>query len=328
MAILNNKQYNYPSTAYAGETIATAGCGPAAVSDLLGKDIPTIATWMTNNGYASNGYGTYHNGIYKCIQAYGYTATKITSSSLAGVTSSTYFDTFKTSIQNGYCGILLMGGTSTGCKNSYWCTSGHFIAVVGYSGGQYRVYDPASTSRDGYHDWSDFSGNIKHIYTTGIKWSSSSSTSTTTTTTTSSSSYSYPLYNSSRTKYAQKHLNNYVNAGLEIDGYIGQYTHKAMIKAVQYALNKDYSAGLAVDGSFGTKTSSALSGKNVTTGKKSELVRVVQILLTANGIDCGDVDASFGSKTLAAVKKYQTNNSLTVDGIAGPATIKKLLFVS
>ncbi len=43
-------------------------------------------------------------------------------------------------------------------------------------------------------------------------------------------------------------------------------------------------------------------------------------LYTETGIT--DADGSFGSKTTAAVKKYQKGNGLTSDGIVGPRTWK------
>lgn len=137
----------------------------------------------------------------------------------------------------------------------------------------------------------------------------------------------YPLFYSEATKQAQQHLNNYVNAGLEIDGYIGAETHKAMIKALQYACNVDYGAGLEVDGYWGSKTESAIKGHYVEMGENQELVRAVQILLLSRGDDPQEIDASFGEHTLIAVKTFQKDTGLTVDGVAGFNTIRKLLFV-
>lgn len=163
---------NYP---YAGENMAAAGCGPTSVADLLDKSPVEIANWMTSHGYASNGSGTYYSGITQCIRAYGHSCSQITGSSRAGIMNDPSFETFKSSIQSGNCGILLMGGLNTGCRNSYWSRAGHFIAIVGYSGGKYNVYDPAWAARDGYHDWYDFQGNIKHVFITNIRWKSESS---------------------------------------------------------------------------------------------------------------------------------------------------------
>lgn len=65
-------------------------------------------------------------------------------------------------------------------------------------------------------------------------------------------------------------------------------------------------------------------------GNKGGIVKSLQILLIGYGYSCGrfGADGDFGSGTLAAVKKYQKNKGLTVDGIVGPTTWKKLLGVN
>lgn len=157
---------------YAGENMAYAGCGPTAVADVLDKSPVEIADWMTAHGYASNGSGTYQSGITACIRAYGKSCEQITPSSQAGSIDNPYFTRFFNTIKQGNCGILLMGGTKTGCKDNYWSKAGHYIAIVGYQDGKYLVYDPAYAARDGWHPFSDFSGDIKHCFITNIKWGS------------------------------------------------------------------------------------------------------------------------------------------------------------
>ena len=60
---------------------------------------------------------------------------------------------------------------------------------------------------------------------------------------------------------------------------------------------------------------------NLRKGSSGEEVKQLQ---TALGFTGKDVDGIFGSKTEAAVKSYQQNNGLTVDGIAGKNTLGKL----
>lgn len=60
-------------------------------------------------------------------------------------------------------------------------------------------------------------------------------------------------------------------------------------------------------------------------GNKSNEVKTLQRLLNALGYDCGKVDGIFGSKTLIAVKEFQTKQGLTVDGIVGKDTWTALL---
>ncbi|WP_458720775.1 peptidoglycan-binding domain-containing protein [Candidatus Nitrosocosmicus sp. R] len=56
-------------------------------------------------------------------------------------------------------------------------------------------------------------------------------------------------------------------------------------------------------------------------GNAGEIVVTLQNLLVEKGyIDRDYVDGDFGPGTDAAVKQFQTDNSLTADGIVGPAT--------
>jgi N-acetylmuramoyl-L-alanine amidase len=59
-------------------------------------------------------------------------------------------------------------------------------------------------------------------------------------------------------------------------------------------------------------------------GSTGEEVKKIQTKLKNWGYYDGDVDGIYGSKTVAAVKKFQQKNNLTVDGIAGPNTLKAL----
>lgn len=57
-------------------------------------------------------------------------------------------------------------------------------------------------------------------------------------------------------------------------------------------------------------------------GSKGEYVTLLQTKLIMLGYDLGGygADGDFGTKTLEAVKKFQRDHGLAVDGIAGPAT--------
>lgn len=60
-------------------------------------------------------------------------------------------------------------------------------------------------------------------------------------------------------------------------------------------------------------------------GAKGAPVGALQILLNGLGYSCGEVDGSFGNKTLAAVQKFQKDRGLAVDGSVGKATWTALL---
>ena len=59
-------------------------------------------------------------------------------------------------------------------------------------------------------------------------------------------------------------------------------------------------------------------------GSRGDEVRQIQEKLKRWGYYNGNVDGIFGSQTLEAVKYFQRKNGLTVDGIAGPATLKAM----
>jgi len=53
-------------------------------------------------------------------------------------------------------------------------------------------------------------------------------------------------------------------------------------------------------------------------------VQMIQERLNDLGYKAGEEDGVYGKNTVAAVKAFQQDNKLTVDGVAGPATLKKL----
>lgn len=59
-------------------------------------------------------------------------------------------------------------------------------------------------------------------------------------------------------------------------------------------------------------------------GSRGTEVRNIQSRLSSWGYNPGSVDGIYGAKTEAAVKRFQKNNGLTPDGIAGPATLAKI----
>lgn len=67
--------------------------------------------------------------------------------------------------------------------------------------------------------------------------------------------------------------------------------------------------------------------KQLSKGSKGSDVRTLQWLLTGYGHHCGEPAGIFGAKTDAAVKAYQKDQKLTVDGIVGSKTWSNLLTV-
>ena len=59
-------------------------------------------------------------------------------------------------------------------------------------------------------------------------------------------------------------------------------------------------------------------------GSRGDEVRQIQTKLKRWGYYSGNVDGIYGSKTLAAVKWFQSKNGLTADGIAGKKTLEAM----
>lgn len=125
---------------------------------------------------------------------------------------------------------------------------------------------------------------------------------------------------------AQIHLNNFVNAGLAIDGEVGPETRKAFRKALQSALNFDLAAGLKVDGVIGTFTRNALKKAALQKGSKGHLVTVLEIGLLLHGINPNGVECPgiFGTGCHTAVGTFQEQHDLAKDCVAGYNTFMAL----
>lgn len=78
--------------------------------------------------------------------------------------------------------------------------------------------------------------------------------------------------------------------------------------------------GMILVGIFKLPQSEAISQY----GSSGEEVRQIQSKLKSWRYYSGSVDGVYGSKTYEAVKKFQKNNGLTVDGIAGSQTLAAL----
>lgn len=85
---------------------------------------------------------------------------------------------------------------------------------------------------------------------------------------------------------------------------------------------------LVLLGGIGTIVAVQTGDSSVSTlskmGSRGEEVRRIQQKLKNWGYYTGSVDGIYGSKTQNAVRKFQRDNGLTVDGIAGPKTLSYL----
>ena len=98
--------------------------------------------------------------------------------------------------------------------------------------------------------------------------------------------------------------------GLTVDGVAGEKTIAAIAKAVA---NKT-----------GSSSTGSTSGSILTLNSQGTTVSQMQTDLKRLGYYYAEITGNFGAKTQTAVKKFQEENNLTVDGVAGPATLQAI----
>jgi peptidoglycan hydrolase-like protein with peptidoglycan-binding domain len=116
-----------------------------------------------------------------------------------------------------------------------------------------------------------------------------------------------------------------------VDGKFGDATQASVKKFQTYfGLTPDgivgkntflYFGEITGAGAFGSRTLKKGSSGNDVTVLQNRLAGSLKKYAAALG---GPADGLFGSKTEAAVKLFQADNGLQVDGIVGPETFKKL----
>ena len=108
----------------------------------------------------------------------------------------------------------------------------------------------------------------------------------------------------------------------EIDGVFGVKTQMAVEKF-------QADNGLVPDGIVGAKTWQVINRSYETfptlrRGDRGDLVKYLQSKLTSKLYDVGVIDGIFGAKTESAVRQFQEENNLAVDGIVGKNTWAKI----
>lgn len=304
---------------YAGENMAVAGCGPTSVADVVEVEPPTVADYITSIGGASDGQGTYWGAIAPACNHFGKTAQQLNSNDLYGTYGSTVEQNWLAQMKTGkYYGILLMGP-------GYFCNVGHFIAIAEVrENNDAYAYDVAWSARSGWHDWSTYQGNVKVFYLVEKNKADSGDT-----------LLSFPQVACGSYGSKQHILQCILYARgykgkdgkpLALDGHYGPNTEYA-VKNYQRA------EGLVEDGICGPNTWSRLltldrQGNQyilhqVKKGDSNTSVLYWQECLVALGYLKG-INWKFDDAMLIAAKKFQEDKALTVDGVLGPNSAKKM----
>lgn len=115
--------------------------------------------------------------------------------------------------------------------------------------------------------------------------------------------------------------------------YAWQYTSVGKVSGISGNVDLDILYGeISTSGSTATTTTTTTTGgfdvstlSNIKSGSTGAQVKSLQALLNGKNSAGLSVDGIAGTKTVAAIKAYQTAKSLTVDGIAGINTWTELL---
>ncbi|WP_164219411.1 peptidoglycan-binding protein [Virgibacillus sp. YIM 98842] len=120
----------------------------------------------------------------------------------------------------------------------------------------------------------------------------------------------------------QSWLNSYSFNSIAVDGLYGALSKKAAVKAYQRELNVQFGAGLTMDGIWGPKTRAA--SKAVSRGARGNITRIIQGVLYGLGYNPQGFDGIFGGGTELAVKAFQRDEGIGVDGKPGKNTFAKM----
>ena len=126
-------------------------------------------------------------------------------------------------------------------------------------------------------------------------------------------------------KMIQQWINDYCDAGLEVDGIFGPKSKNGIVRALQHCHNIDFGKDLVEDGIWGPKTSNACQYVSSSHNKNSNLAFIAQCLLYINGYDPKGLDSIFGNNSTKAAKLFQSEHNLESDGAVGKLTFVKLV---
>jgi len=110
-----------------------------------------------------------------------------------------------------------------------------------------------------------------------------------------------------------------------IDGVIGPHTIAAVrVFQRRHRLTVDGIPGPITCAALGRYSRYRLGTRIVSLGDSGWDVAETQFLLRTHGYSPGPLDASYGARSAGAVRRFQRQSDLDVDGVVGPATLASL----
>lgn len=114
--------------------------------------------------------------------------------------------------------------------------------------------------------------------------------------------------------------NNYFN--MSVDGYTGVNTRKGLAYAMQTEMVRQWGVSIRIDGYFQDASQGAFA--TIRKGAQGNMTKIVQGALICLGYSVNGFDGIFGGGLENAVKQFQRDNGLSVDGVVGRNTARKL----
>lgn len=107
--------------------------------------------------------------------------------------------------------------------------------------------------------------------------------------------------------------------------HIDTRTTKAFWYGQGQAYRSTFGGSTNTNNNSSSTSSSTSSGyKTLSSGSRGSAVKELQEKLNSLDYSCGTADGDYGEKTANAVRGFQRDNGLTVDGIAGPKTLEAI----
>lgn len=120
----------------------------------------------------------------------------------------------------------------------------------------------------------------------------------------------------------QDTLNDRYDFNIAVDNIPGKETLKALIQGYQTECNVQYGESLVVDGIWGDETKGATL--TVKKGVRGNITWIIQARLICLGYNVNGLDSIFGNGLEAAIKRFQADQNIYVDGQVGKVTFEHL----